>query len=154
MSPKMSSLLVRVILDELRDENKTLFNDLCFEHNLNQILDNIRNYSLVLINNCKCNTNEDIKQKINQLNANYVDLKASKVMTKINGNIKQTFREIKEEVEESDEDLEEEISPQNVCQMDCNSNFRLITELIQQKGDKSEELVNNSNPSECQTVFE
>ena len=80
MSPKMSSLLVRVILDELRDENKTLFNDLCFEHNLNLILQNIKNYSLVLINNCKCNTNENIKQKIFKFNADFDCLKVTKVL--------------------------------------------------------------------------
>ena len=62
--------------DDLKDENNRLINDLCFDRNLIEILENIKNYSLVLINNCKCLSNEDISQRIKQLYVDYEDVRS------------------------------------------------------------------------------
>ena len=47
-------------MDELSAENERLLNELQFERQMTECLVNIREKSLVLINNCKCNQNIDL----------------------------------------------------------------------------------------------
>ena len=72
---KHSLILVNDIFDELREENNRLINELCFEKNINNILENFRNYSLIIRNNCKCDQNIDIFDKLNQLEIEYKNVK-------------------------------------------------------------------------------
>ncbi|XP_054156416.1 zinc finger protein 39-like [Oppia nitens] len=67
------------MLSELRLENSRLYDDLCLEQQLNQLLDAIRNYSLILINSCHCNPNQEIWEKLNQLNNEYKCLRTRKL---------------------------------------------------------------------------
>ncbi|CAG2120229.1 unnamed protein product, partial [Medioppia subpectinata] len=82
-------MLVNDILDALRTENQRLvadlkvlsednerfLQDLCLERQLNHVLDNYKNYSLILIQRCKCDINADIISKLNQFNDEYKCLK-------------------------------------------------------------------------------
>lgn len=70
-------------VDGLRLQVKRLLNDLGFEKNLNSILDDIRNFAIILANNCKCDQNGRLLEKINELNLIYVQSKASKTMRTI-----------------------------------------------------------------------
>ncbi|CAG2107934.1 unnamed protein product [Medioppia subpectinata] len=65
--------------DNLNAINQKLLNELTFERQLNQILDVFRDYSLLLINGCKCDINREIVHKLNQLSDDYACLRSGKV---------------------------------------------------------------------------
>jgi hypothetical protein len=62
------------MFDPLSEENARLLNELSFERQLTECLDNIRNNALFLIQNCKCDPNEQFIKNIIHLNDNYEDL--------------------------------------------------------------------------------
>ena len=70
------------IVFDLKQQNKRLLEDLNFERNLNNILENIRNNSLILMQNCKCIENQKIFKVIKQFNNIYTDLKTKQNLLK------------------------------------------------------------------------
>lgn len=72
----MSAKSDKQLIDELRHELRLLYKDLKFEKKLNSLLENIRNFSLILYNNCECKQNTKYRHKLQELNANYSELKA------------------------------------------------------------------------------
>ena len=77
MNRKSCSIDINDILDELKEEINRLSNDLSFERKLNSILDNIRSFSLILVNYDKDHQNSDLFNKFMELNAVYVKLLGS-----------------------------------------------------------------------------
>lgn len=74
------------IVVDLKEENKRLLEDLNFERNMNNILENIRNNSLVLMQNCKCIENNKLFKVIKQFNNIYTDLKTKQNLMKRSNN--------------------------------------------------------------------
>ena len=71
---KNCSVVVKDVFNELKAENNRLLSDLCFEKRLNTVLQNMRNFSLKLINDCKCQQNCELLAKFNEFNDNFVEL--------------------------------------------------------------------------------
>ncbi|CAG2180352.1 unnamed protein product [Oppiella nova] len=107
----MCSILVNDILDDLkcdnyrllndlmvlREENQRFLNDLCLERQLNHILDNYKNYSLVLINRCKCEISQQLVDQLNRFNDEYNGLKSrrnSVLLSGKNGKYVDTYDEV------------------------------------------------------------
>ena len=82
----MGEVLINEQLEDLREENKRLSNELNFERNLVNILENIRNNSLILTQNCKCIENRNTLNVIKQFNSIYTDLKAKQNLLKLKSN--------------------------------------------------------------------
>ncbi|CAG2164088.1 unnamed protein product [Oppiella nova] len=61
---------------DLKTQYKRLCDELAFERQLNHILDTFKSYSLVLINRCKCETNRQIVDQLNQFSDQYASLKS------------------------------------------------------------------------------
>ena len=80
MSEKRCSVVINDVLDQLKEENRRLSSDLSFERKLNAVLDNIRNYSQIIINDCKCKQNQIDFKRYNDFNKIYIQLKASKCL--------------------------------------------------------------------------
>ena len=97
------------IFNGLREENQKLYEDLSFEQNLNNILENIRNNSLILIENCKCITNIKTIKVIKHLNTIYTDLKTNQNISKLNEKHKINIKPIK--TNDENEDNFESIAP-------------------------------------------
>ena len=64
--------------DNLKLKVKRLLNDISFEKRVNSVLDDIRNYAIILANNCKCDQNLVHLNKFNDLNIIYTEMKASR----------------------------------------------------------------------------
>ncbi|CAG2115718.1 unnamed protein product, partial [Medioppia subpectinata] len=64
-------------MDELREENQRLRKELSFERQLSECLAKIRQNSLDLINNCKCNQNIDIFHDLIKYEKRYHSLKGN-----------------------------------------------------------------------------
>ena len=72
------------LICQLTEDNKKLSEELKFERKLNNILENIRNNSLILIQNCECIANQNTIKSIKQLNTIYTDLKTKQNISKLN----------------------------------------------------------------------
>ena len=114
---KMSELMINEDLNELRDENNRLLNELTFERNLNNILENIKNNSLILIEKCKCLSNKNVVKIIKQFNTIYTDLKTKQSLLK---------RDDKNDINHSNNDYHKN-------HFNFDHNFKKIGQTVQQK---------------------
>ena len=96
----MCEILVNDIFDELKEENQRLANDLSFERDLNKILENIKNVSLILKNNCICSENIEVFKKLNDFEIDYKILKSKQKVNKTEVN--KSFHEFTENGFDSD----------------------------------------------------
>src|SRR6185437_14743551 len=67
----MSEILINDLVEELSEENKRLLNELSFERQLNEMLENFRKYSLDLKTNCFCHQNKQTFHLLDQLDITY-----------------------------------------------------------------------------------
>src|SRR3984885_5715112 len=70
----MSEILINDLVEELSEENKRLLNELSFERQLNEMLENFRKYSLDLKTNCFCDNNKQTFDLLDQLDIEYKTL--------------------------------------------------------------------------------
>ena len=74
----MCDIIVNDIFDDLKDENRRLFEDLQFERSLNKILEQIKTLSIVLKDNCICTENIEVFRQLNDLEIDYKLIKAKR----------------------------------------------------------------------------
>src|SRR5882672_9505240 len=67
----MCEILINDLVEELSEENKRLLNELSFERQLNEMLENLRKYSLDLKTNCFCDQNKKTFDLLDQLDTRY-----------------------------------------------------------------------------------
>ncbi|CAG2107935.1 unnamed protein product [Medioppia subpectinata] len=67
-------------MDPLIATNGKLVDELRFERHMNTLLDSFRNYAMLLINDCKCDANEEVVRKLNQLNDEYIGRKSGRTV--------------------------------------------------------------------------
>ena len=84
MSETTNLSAINHFMEELNKEINKLSNDLNYEKCLNEMLENMRKQTLLLINNCKCNQNKQSINKLNDLNKKCDKFKSQKDLFKSN----------------------------------------------------------------------
>ena len=124
----MCEILVNDIFDELKTENNRLNEELTFERDLNKVLENIKNYSIILKNNCICLENIEVFKKLNDLEIDYKLLKSKRNANKtdIKPNIVYKVVENSIEVKEIDPIITENTSGFDIKSIKILFNRNLI----------------------------